>query len=266
MPETSRVGDASERPEVGSEKRSTMRSLDRALDVIDALVRADGPQRLVDIAQATGLSSATALRILTVLKDRKFVAVDGQRYQLGVANLASSYAFMRDSALSRHAKPYMQELAAATGLSVALYVRYGYSRVQIVRINGKDPLRYELPNGRLLPLHLGLGKVFSAYMEREEFDEFARDLPDVMRTIRGETFSIEDLWAETRQIRDQRFHVSHEERALGTVSLAAPVVDPRGDLFAVLALLGPTEHSGSIGDEALVAEITRAAGAIARVP
>jgi DNA-binding IclR family transcriptional regulator len=243
-----------------------MRSLERALDVVEALVAADGPQRLVDIARATGLTPATTLRILTVLDRRQFVAAEQQRYRLGVANLVTAYGFMRDSALSRHAKPYMQELAAATGLSVALYVQYGFSRVQIVRINGKDPLRYELPNGRMLPLHLGSGKVFTSYMTRDEFDALTGELPDVLRTIEGHTFTAEELWTEVQQIHEQGYHVSFSERAVGTVSLSAPVTNHQGELIAVLVLLQPTEAAQRLDDPAMISEVKRAAAAIARIP
>ena len=243
-----------------------MRSLERALDVIEALVAADGPQRLVDIARATGLTPATTLRILTVLDRREFVASEEQRYRLGIANLVTACGFMRDSALSRHAKPYMQELAAATGLSVALYVQYGFSRVQIVRINGRDPLRYELPNGRMLPLHLGSGKVFTSYMSRSKFDLLMAELPDVMRTIQGDTFTAEELWAEVQQIYQQGYHVSFSERAVGTVSLSAPVTNDQGELIAVLALLQPTESAQRPDEPAMVSEIKRAAAAISRIP
>jgi DNA-binding IclR family transcriptional regulator len=265
MSQTRRTGDVHKQAGAVA-PASTMRSLERAFDVIESLVAADGPQRLIDIARATGLTSATALRILSVLEKREFVVSHDQRYRLGVGNLVTAYGFMRDSALSRHAKPYMQELAAATGLSVALYVRYGAHRVQIVRINGKDPLRYELPNGRLLPLHLGSGKVFAAHTTREGFDQLTAELPEVMRTIQGHRFTAEDLWDEVQQIRERGYHLSNSERAVGTVSLSAPVTDQQGGLIAVLALLSPTESPQRLDDPALISEIRRAAGAIARIP
>lgn len=249
----------------GKTQPGGMRSLERSLDVLEALAHAGQPQRLVDIAQATGLSPATALRILTVLERRQFVIAENLRYRLGVVNLVTSYAFTRDDTLSSHAKRFMQELAAATGLSVALQVRYGLQRVPIARVSGKDPLRYELPNGRPLPLHLGAGKVFAAAMERPEFDSLMDFVGGSMRTIRGESFTADDLWLELQQIRTQGYHVSEEERAIGTRSLGVPVTDGSGEIIAILALLSPTETHSRHDMEALIPEVTRAAHAIGRL-
>jgi IclR family pca regulon transcriptional regulator/IclR family acetate operon transcriptional repressor len=252
-------------PAEGKTQPGGMRSLERSLDVLEALAHAGQPQRLVDIAQATRLSPATALRILNVLERRQFVIAENLRYRLGVVNLVTAYGFTRDDALSSHAKRFMQELAAATGLSVALQVRYGLQRVPIARVSGKDPLRYELPNGRPLPLHLGAGKVFAAHMERPEFDALIASVGSPMRTIRGEVFTPEDLWLELQQIRAQGFHVSEEERAVGTRSLGVPVTDASGGVIALLALLSPTETHTRHDLEALVPEVTRAAHAIGRL-
>lgn len=249
----------------GSNQPGGMRSLERSLDVLEALIQAGRPQRLIDIAHATGLSSATTLRILTVLERRQFVISENLRYRLGAANLAGSYAYSRDDALANYAKRFMQELAAATGLSVALQVRYGFQRVQIARVNGKDPLRYELPSGRPLPLHLGTGKVVAAQMERAEFDKLVEFVGADMSTIGGRSFGAEELWIELQQIRARGYHLSEEERAVGTRSLGVPVKDSSGDLLAVLALLSPTETHGSGDLEALIPEIMRAAHAIARL-
>jgi len=250
----------------GAAQPGGMRSLERSLDVLEALAHAGQPQRLVDIAKTTGLSPATALRILTVLERRQFVMCENLRYRLGVANLVTAYGFTRDDTLSSHAKRFMQELAAATGLSVALQVRYGDQRVPIARVNGKDPLRYELPNGRPLPLHLGAGgKIFTSQMSREEFDRLMDHVDQPMRTIRGVVVTPDDLWNELQQVRAQGYHVSEEERAIGTRSLAVPVHDATGAVIAVLALLSPMETHTRHDMEALIPEVTRAAHAIGRL-
>ncbi|WP_091643660.1 helix-turn-helix domain-containing protein [Micromonospora pallida] len=66
---------------------SNMRSLERAMDVLDALARHEGPVRLSDIARATGLHRATALRILTTLQKRDYVTSDA-----GVTGSASRFS------------------------------------------------------------------------------------------------------------------------------------------------------------------------------
>ena len=101
-------------PEPAGSGGSTMRSLERAMDVLDALARHEGPMRLADVARAVGLHRATALRILTTLHKRDYVTSDAAGYRIGVAVLAAAHAFLVSDSASRAATPVLQELAATT--------------------------------------------------------------------------------------------------------------------------------------------------------
>src|SRR3546814_4084285 len=74
--------DRTSRPRVGS----SIRSVERALDVLDILRANETPQRLTDICSATGLSAATGHRLLAVLAARDYVVQEHgtRRYALGV--------------------------------------------------------------------------------------------------------------------------------------------------------------------------------------
>ena len=77
--------------EIGSVASSTpMRSLERALDVLEVLQRSGEPMRLSDVARAAGLTPATTSRILGVLASRGYVASEGRTHRLGPAVLRSA--------------------------------------------------------------------------------------------------------------------------------------------------------------------------------
>ena len=75
-----------------AESRSTtLHSVSKALEVLH-LLRAHGPMRLSEIAREIGVGSSTAHRLVTTLREQRFVRQerDGKRYELGSAMLFSS--------------------------------------------------------------------------------------------------------------------------------------------------------------------------------
>ncbi|MEB4615213.1 IclR family transcriptional regulator [Leucobacter sp. M11] len=202
---------------------STMRSLERAFDVIAAIEGAGVSLRLTDIAHATHLHASTVTRILSVLMRRGFVEQDrAGRYRLGPLFLSGSHAFLSTDTRSRLVQPILQELAEVTGHTASFYVQHDDSRVLVARVDGSQPLRYQIPIGRRLPLHLGGGKVLAAGFTSEERARFLSAQPSLDH-VSGQNVTRAAFEAELLEIRKQGFHYARGERELGMQSLAVPV-------------------------------------------
>lgn len=241
----------------------SMRSVERAFDVIEVLERSDKPLRLSEIARRAGLSPATTLRLLGVLQRRGFVVAEQQAYHLGPATLSIAHGFLVTDSLSHAASPVLQELAATTGLTATLHIRVGLERIVIARVDGADPLRYQLPIGRRLPLHLGAGKVLAAAMPEEELDILIATVRD-LDTADGKPVSEAELRAELEQIRERGYHISVNERVLGSSGVSAPVPAPDGHPVASVSVSGPAERHPEDEMVAWVPELRRAAAALGR--
>lgn len=241
---------------------SPMRSLERALDVLDVLTTARKPLRLSEIARLAGLHVATAQRILSVLEKRGQAAQHEQGYCIGVAGLLNAHAFSINDPFSRAARPVMQELAQATELTVSLSVRFGLHRVQIARVEGRSPLRYQLPVGERLPLHLGAGKVLALDLSPSELDELFAGM-GVIAMANGLTRTREQFQDELAQIRLQGYTVSEGERVLGTTAVAAPVCARDGAVLGSLQAVGLTADVPADRISQLVPEVRRAVQAVA---
>src|SRR4051794_25628845 len=249
--------------EVGSVASSStpMRSLERALDVLEVLQRSGEPMRLSDVARAAGLTPATTSRILGVLASRGYVASEGKSHRLGPAVLAAAHGFLVADVLTRAANPVLQELAATTELTASLYQRVGFERVLVARVDGAEPLRYQLPVGRRLPLHLGAGKALAVDMDDDELAalaehvrELGEDAPVDLAVLRG------DLAA----LRERGFHMSVSEREVGIIAVGVPVRDAAGRLIAAVSASGPEEKHPREAVRAQAEEVRRAAAAIGR--
>ena len=241
---------------------SAMRSLDRAIDVLVVLEDAPGGLRLSEIARRAGLHVATTQRILTALEARGRVERDDNRYRAGVALLFGAHAYLTGSPLVLTARPILQDLAAETGLASSVFVRTGLHRAVIARVEGSDPLRYELPVGERLPLHLGAGKMLAAHLDAESLERLTADVAP-FTTANGQRVSAEEWDAELEEIRARGYAVSEGERVLGHRSVTAPV--RRGDeVVAALQVAGTTETFPESRVEALSAAVRNAAAALGR--
>ena len=132
--------------------RTTSSAVDKALDLIEMVARADQPLRLTDLANAVGMHRATAYRVLVDLGRRGWVLRSGDRYLPGSAVLQLSSAASANSlvALSRSVLLSLSEL---TSMMVNLQVLEprGSRIIDVVR-----PKRLEMIadlRGELLSVH-----------------------------------------------------------------------------------------------------------------
>lgn len=238
-----------------------MRSLERALDVLAVLEQQGRPLRLSEVAAEASLHIATTQRILAVLERRGYVAKDNGRYHLGVATVPLAHAFLIGNPLSRAATPVLQELAAGTGLTASLFVRDGLDRIVIGRVQGAQPLRYVLPIGERLPLHLGAGRVLVAEMPDADVDALLARAGEV-RLVSGGTMTPDEFHASLKKIRDDGYLVARSERVLGVTSASAPVHLASGQVAGAVVVSGNDENIAPDAVEGLVAQVRQAASAI----
>lgn len=242
---------------------NTMRSLDRAIDVLEVLEDAPRGLRLSEIARRADLHVATTLRILSALEARGRVERDDTYYRAGVGLLFGAHAFLTASPLVAAARPVLQELASDTGLTASVFVRTGFSRAVIARVEGSNPLRYELPIGERLPLHLGAGKILAAHLSAEDTAELlAQSLPFV--TAGGHETTVAAFKRELAAIRKSGVAVSESERIVGGRSLAAPVINGAGDVIAAIQVAGTEESLPRAKVKSLSATVRTAADALSR--
>jgi DNA-binding IclR family transcriptional regulator len=221
--------------------------LDKAVTILTFL-STEGPETLSGVVEGTGLSRATAYRLLSALEAHYLVTREAGRYALGMRlfGWGSKAAGMR---LVERAQPTLEKLRDATGESTQLYVREGDVRVCVASVERASGLRDTVPVGAVLPLALGsAGKVLLAWVEDRGGHAAAVDdcvLEDIRR--RG--------WAE-----------SVAEREEGVASVSAPVFDQAGRVNAAVSVSGPIARLGHRPGSHLAERVTAAAREIERAP
>ncbi|SDQ54571.1 IclR family transcriptional regulator [Microbacterium sp. cf332] len=240
---------------------NTMRSLERAIDVLEVLDSSRQPLRLTEVARRAGLHVATTQRILNVLEARGRVERDDGGYRPGVALLFGAHAYLLTSPLVASALPHLQDLATATGLTASLFVRTGLSRAVVSRIEGVRPMRYVLPVGERLTLTQGAGKVLAAYLSEAELDDLLASGSSLDRAD-GTRVTERQFRKELVGIRRDGFSWSSNGRAIGVASIAAPIHDRAGHCVAGVQIAASTSDLTEADIPTVSIEVRRAAAAI----
>lgn len=141
-------------------------SLDRGLRVLQAFGQAPGPTTLSDVAKATGLSRATARRILHTLQQAGFVAGDGKFFELQPRVLTLASAYLASNQIVAVLQPVMDEVASEAREVCSLAIADGDEAVFIARASPARVFSGGIDIGYRLPLHCtSVGRVLLARLD-----------------------------------------------------------------------------------------------------
>ena len=220
----------------------TLKSVERAIDVLDCL-SGDSPwMGLTEISRQLGISKSGAHRLLASLEDKGMVQQDpvSRRYGLGPKVLALASGFLKRIDLSAECRPHMRRLRDVTGETVILQVVQGFQRVCVDEVPSTQPVRWTMDPGTAVPLHAGAAsKVILAFMPPEEVEHIIREVglpPVTPHTI----VDPDRLRAELAVIREEGVAISVEEAGVGAAAIAAPIFDHVGRVVAALSIAGPS--------------------------
>ncbi len=254
-------------------RRGRVQSLDRALDVLEALAAAPaGELGVSEVAARTGLGVSTAHRLLGSLVDRGYVAQNPAtgRYALGfkVLELAGGLE-VRTSALRAAARPHLEQIGPETGETANLVVLDSDRVVYVDQVEGSHSVRMFTELGSTALAHTtGSGKAILAYRPAATIaklypaarEPFARLTPRTLTTV-------EALRDDFVRIRRRGYALDDQEHEEGVSCVATPVFDASGEAVAAISVSGPTARVAGAGTAELgrrlrghAAEISAALG------
>ena len=162
------------------------------------------------------------------------------QYSLGMNALRLGLLAQQKFNIAVVALPFMRELSRLTKETVLLTSVHGDKAFCLERVESEEPIRYSLfTPGARVPLHAGASsKVLLAFLPEAEWDAIItreglqRFTPQTI-TDRG------ILKAQLKEIRTRGYAFSDQEVDREVRAVAAPVVNPRGELMAGLTVAGP---------------------------
>ncbi len=151
--------EAEVRPPAGvrADAGSPATSIDKALEVCEALSGAPGGLSVAELARAVGQPRPTVHRLLAVLKRRDYVRQDEetQRYSLSLKMLDLSFRLLGRSEIRLHAYPVLRDYVVRSGERAFVAIP-AMGEVTYVWKTGPDEVAMQTAYGRSMPAHCSI--------------------------------------------------------------------------------------------------------------
>lgn len=193
-----------------------------------------------EIARRVGLHKSTVSRILATLEEATLVEREPSsgRFRIGVGVIALAGPLLANLDVRRVARPFLEELTAATGETTALTVWSEKEAIGVEQVASPKRVKHTVPLGTRYREHASSTvKVFLAEAPEEEVRRFVeRGLTRYTeRTVIDPGKYLEDL----ERVREQGYAVNDGETSPEEVGIAAPVRDHRDSTVAAVLLSAP---------------------------
>ena len=223
-------------------RRTGSQAVERALGLLRCFEVGPPTRSLRELAQLTGLTPATAHRLLRALCGAELLSHDPltERYGLGVALVALG-SRAADALGVSAIRPLLESLAATTGESVNLGVRDGGDVLVLVSVPSAKNLRFDQGAGTRVPAHASaMGKVLLAF--DPDLDGEVRSLPELTKLTGSTITSRSELRKALEATRDRGWAINDEEREPSVRTIAVPVRGSSGWVAAAVAVQGPSSR------------------------
>ena len=241
-------------------------SLEKALDVLDAVGAAPAGLSQLELAERLNLPRTTVYRLLATLVSRGLLRRDPLRrvYCLGFRCFEMARQAWAMPDLVAAASVELRSLRDLTGETAYLATLDGLEVVSLERVDGAHSQRSSAALGQRKPLYCtSQGKAMLSAMPDVQRDGLIKDL-----TLKPLTpLTITDrrrLLIELRITASRGYALDDEEIVLGVRCVGAPVVDAKGQVRGAISVAGPAwrmtrQRLDLLGPE--VAEAARRIGA-----
>jgi DNA-binding IclR family transcriptional regulator len=221
---------------------NSVKSADRALELLELFaIHLDG-LTLTDVSERTGWPKSSSLALLRTLHQRQYLESTGTdgKYHLGPRVAALGSAYLNNLSLAREGAEVVREVARSCDETVHLAVLRGSDVLYIAKEEGGGQMRMVSTVGRMIPAHAtGVGKMLLASLPIEELDLLYP--PGVqLKAMTEKTVTDRIQFAEILEgVREQGFARDEGESTLGVKCIAAPVLDVNGSVIAAMSVSVP---------------------------
>jgi IclR family pca regulon transcriptional regulator len=221
-----------------------IQSLERGLAVINSFSREHNPQTLSEVAGRTGLTRATARRILLTLRDLGYVQQRGRDFSLTPKVLDLGYSFLSSFQVVELAETPMERLVEEVKESSSMSVLDGSEIVYVARVPTSRIMTIALALGSRLPAYpTSMGRVLLAGLPDSEVDAYMSRVSFEQLT-RHTVIDPADFRAIIKRTREDGYTLVDQELEEGVRSIAAPVHNSRGK---VIAAVNVSCHASRVG-------------------
>ena len=239
---------------------ASVRSVDKAMELIEALLSRRAPMTLRELSAAVGYPKSTVHALLSTLRTHGMVSQgeDG-RYALGIRLFECGCAVSDSWDLSRTARAYLEKLADETDGSAFLSVLEDSYVISLDQCTGGSGVQVIPEVGSRLPLHAtSQGKMLLATLSDSEIVK--RMQRTGMAAYTPHTIAdTETLLSRVAQIRQNGYAIEDGEYKIGLRAVSAPVYDVNGRACCAIGVVGLFRKVSSEEFQRIIAQVVRQA-------
>lgn len=216
------------------ERTQSLQSLERGIAVLQVFSRERPALTLSEVARLTGVTRATARRILLTLEKLGHVRSDGRLFSLTPRVLSLGWAYLSSLNLWEVAQPLMEELVEQTKESCSAATLDLPDIVYVARVPTRHIMSIAISVGTRLPASAtSMGRVLLSDLPEDELDSFLANYP--LEPLTDRTITDPDVLRKTlADVRKQGWALVDQELEVGLRSIAAPIRRADGRTVAAL--------------------------------
>lgn len=226
------------------ENDSSIKSISRALDILEVLATHKDGLGITEIARKAGLCKSTAHRIAATLVERGYVEhnITPGNYRLGLKYIEIASFYINSLELQTEARPFLWELTSQLGLTAHLGILDAHEVVYVEKLDLFPNVRLYSQIGFRVPAYCSsLGKCLLSGLSSGELEAVMARCPFERFTDRTIT-NLKVLKQELRQVRLQGWALDNEEHDIDYRCVGAPIFDYRGDVVAAVSASGSSSN------------------------
>lgn len=211
-----------------------IQSLERGLAVMNSFSGERTNQTLSEVAHVTGLTRATARRVLLTLAELGYVHKNSRSFSLTPKMLDLGYSYLSSLEVVEVAQRPMERLVEGVRESSSMAVLDGTEIVYVARVPTKRIMTIALAVGSRLPAYpTSMGRVLLAGLSDSQVDEYLEQTAFEKLTSHTITDNAE-FRAILDEVRSKGFSLVDQELEEGVRSIAAPIINGRGETIAAM--------------------------------
>ncbi len=214
-------------------------NISKAIIIIDSLKSNKNGLSLQYISDLTDISKTTTYRLCSILSKNGILYKDNvtKIYKLGPKFLEWIFAFKDHLDVHTEVENILHVISSKIGETATIFKRQYFERKCIYRSEADEKLRYSIKIGGRLPLNKGAGgKVILAFFEKEELDEYLKELKlDKVAEL--------ELLKQLKETKKKKFYVSYGERDPYVAAFSVPLFDiMKNNIIGSLSVSGPLDR------------------------
>jgi DNA-binding IclR family transcriptional regulator len=249
--------------EVASEKLEgpyQLRSLERAVSVLETLSESDEPLSLAVICQRMSLHKSTAHRSLMVLERSALIErTQENRFRLGLKLYELGNRAVEQIDLRSRVQPFFRRLSIQVGETAHLSVLHKTSVVYLDKVEPNRRVCMTSKIGTSNPVYCtSMGKAMLAFQAEDTIDQIISKIRFV-RFTRKTICTREALLKALERVRRRGYAIDDEEIEIGVRCIGAPIFDSNRRPIAAVSVSGPSSRITAQSVPAIAEHVLRCA-------